>query len=233
MLPRLLTCILASTLGCDAQMLQAITNSSPHASSTIAADGSGCKNNTGSAATLAITCSVNSGDTVTLFLETATSASSAPSCLDNNSNALTAGPTKITNTSTIIYSFYVLSAPSGVTSYTCNWTNSAVNSAMVQAYTGVGSINPSLANNTGGGTSATSETLTVSLEDANDWIVCGISDTSTSFTAVTGTQRQAVVAGGARAMLLDNTSASTGSISCATSSVSTQWAGAVIELKHS
>lgn len=205
-------------------------NVTASAGSTIAQIG-GAGNNGGSAATGSVTYTVAAGHTVVLTLETATNASSLASCLDNNLNALSAGATK-TQTNDVIYVFYVLSSP-GSTSFTCAWTTSAIWSIMVEDYTGVGSVNTGLSGNTGSGVNQTSQSLTVTLDDANDWNVCGFSDGSVTLAAATGNQRQQVTAGSARAVLVDNTAASATSVTCSSSSTSVTWAGASIELKHS
>lgn len=198
--------------------------------STIAQVG-GALNNGTSAATGSVTYTVAAGHAAVLTIETSTNLSSAASCVDNNLNALSAGATK-TQTNDAIYVFYALSSP-GSTSFTCVWTTSAPWSIMVEDYTGVGSVNTALSGNTASNAGSASQSITVTLDDANDWNVCGFSDGSNTLTGATGNQRQQVTAGSARAVLVDNTAASATSVTCSSSSASATWAGASIELKHS
>ena len=200
---------------------------------TISPIGGGKVNALSSPAT--ITYSPTSGNTVVLFV--ATTGTSTPYCYDNNLNMLTVGPGQYNFNSPSLLS-YIEVAGNSVTSFTCVFA--AVDTVSVTLYEYSGSLgfnlipnltacSGTIANNacTGSGTSAS---MTVTTDDANDYIVCGFSDTSNAFSVVTGTSRENETSK-ATLVMLDNTVASAGSVTCAASLTSAAWAAAVIELR--
>lgn len=148
---------------------------------------------------------------------------------DNLGNSLTAGPT-ITNTTVLASFFYT--APSGVTGFTATWTTSRTSALVALEYSvtsGTMSVNASLAGNTASGTGL-AQSITVTTQDPNDWIVVGIGDSALTFTAVTGTMRQ-TVSTAPKMLAMDNTSASAGSLTCSSSSSSAVWGAVALELR--
>jgi len=186
----------------------------------------GAKNDaTGSVTTITVTYSPTAGNTLVIFLETAPV--SGGSCADNNSNALTVGPTI---SATEYQSSYYGTAITGATSYTCTWTTSTEAGIVLGEYSGVSSVNASLSGNTNSGNSATAS-VTVTTQDANDWIACGLGDSSDMLTGSVGTQREQVAASTKKITLVDNTSSSAGSLTCAATLTSTGWVGIALELR--
>jgi hypothetical protein len=170
------------------------------------------------------------GDPMILFL-TASASITGISCKDQNSNALTAGPVANQATAVNTYSFYGTTT-SGATSYKCTWSVSSNASLTLEEYgcTPSCTINASLSGNTAFG-SSTSPSITVTTQDANDWVVCGFSETN-ALTVTAGTLRQSQGTSSVRAYLVDNTVAAAGSVSCSgTIGTSSGWAIALIELR--
>lgn len=154
-------------------------------------------------------------------------------CADNLGNSLTAGPsgnngTAFNGGTAFLQSFYQFPVPSSVTSYTLSYTGVFANYPFtLEEYSGVAAINASLSGNSVTG-AASPATITVTTEDANDWIVCGFAAVNTAagttitFTPTVGTQRQSNTSAGTNAGtpmtvgLSDNTVASPGSVTCTT-----------------
>lgn len=118
------------------------------------------------------------------------------------------------------------------TTVTVTWNSGASGrkGALVEEYSGVVAIGTN-ATNSGTGTNPT---VTRSTQDANNYIVAGLSGTyDASITASVGTVRQTVNAGtNLSAVLMDNTVASAGSLTCTgTQGVSAAWVAAAIELR--
>jgi hypothetical protein len=132
---------------------------------------------------------VNPGNEIVFCLST-TGSISAITCQDNNSNALTAGPTQANGV--VISEFYGITH-TGATSYSCSWTTSRSGTVALEEYSGVSSVNASPSGNTG-----TSSTTTVSLspvaDEANDRMaMCAnrnASGVNAAPTATNGTVRQ-------------------------------------------
>lgn len=189
----------------------------------------GTKNNATTNTTITGTYTPTAGNTVIVFLSVISSATNV-TCKDNNNHFLTAGPTA-TNGTTHLFSFYMLGSNSGATSFICNWTTTGICSITVEEYSGVSLINAGLAGNSTTGTSAIAS-ITVTTEDNNDWIVCGLVDAGNTLTASTGNSRQQVIAGtSARQILMDNTVVTAGSVTCSATLTSSAWAAVAIELR--
>jgi nitrogen fixation protein FixH len=189
---------------------------------------SGNKVNCTANTTCTITYSPAAGNRVVLWIDTGVAVGSL-ACADNNSNSLTAGPVKTNGVGINLAGFYGV-AITGATGYTCTWTTSTTAAVVVEDYSGSSSFNASLAGNTASGTS-TSATITVTTEDSNDWVVCGISDGINALTVTVGNSRQATTGGASKTVLLDNTVVSPGSVTCTATLTSSAWAAAVIELR--
>ena len=187
---------------------------------------SGAHNATIGTNTITATYSPTAVSVITLWLVNAATASGM-ACADNNSHALTAGPT-ITNV-LILTGFYGTTI-AGATSYTCTWTTSGAASITLEEYSGVSSVNASLSGNTNSGTSGTA-TITATTQDNNDWFVCGLMASNQTLTVTVGNSRQPVTTGGLRQVLADNTVATAGSLTCTATLTSAAWAAAVIELR--
>jgi hypothetical protein len=180
--------------------------------------------------TLSATYSPTPGNSVLLFLEIG-AAATAISVKDNLGNSLTVGPT--INAGAIHYfSYYTVSSPSGVTGYTATWTTSGVSSITLEEYSGnTGGINASLSGNTATANSGTAS-LTVNIDDANDWVVFGIGAGAT-LTGTVGNVRQSIGAGSnARQVLMDNTAATAGAAVTGTATLNPgNWIIIAIELR--
>jgi len=187
----------------------------------------------GTATSQAITYSPTAGNTICFFLSTTGSGVSSITVKDQNSNALTAGPTaNKTNGTTItyIYSFYGI-AVTGATSYTASWTTGTSPSTVLEEYSGVGSVNASLSGNTAIGTTSPA-TITVTTDTNNAWVAAGISAPAGSITLTSGNSRQSETTGYALT-LADNTVVTAGSINIAATVTggAIAWAIALLELK--
>jgi hypothetical protein len=181
----------------------------------------------GAVATLTATYSPTAGNNVTLFLITA-GAVTGVSCVDNNSNALTPGTT-ITNTDEILP--FSGTAVSGATSYKCTWTTTRGSTIVLGEYSGVSSFNLSLSGNTASG-STSPATITATTQDNNDFFVCGLSDGANAITVTTGNSREAETTG-PKSVLVDNTSATPGGVTCAGTLTASAWVAAGVELRTS
>ena len=90
------------------------------------------------------------------------------------------------------------------TSYIASWTTNATASMVCEDYSGVVAVNSALSRNTATGSSAT-DSITVTTEDANNWVVCGMGEGNQTLTASVGNSRQQVTAGAdGKSLLLDN-----------------------------
>jgi hypothetical protein len=153
---------------------------------------------------------------------------------------MTAGPQTAAFNSKILYSFY-LSAPSLTAGFSCTWTGSSGFGLVAGNWTGnAGGLNAGLtassSGNTCSGATCTGNngtaTLTVTTEDANDWIVCGFADGGNTISLNTGAaQREQITTTTFRETLIDNTVASAGSLTCSGTLTSSNWGGVVIELR--
>jgi hypothetical protein len=148
---------------------------------------------------------------------------------DNFTNLLTAGPS-FTGGGINCYSFYYPSSPSGVTGYTATWTTSRSVAITLEEYSGnTGGINPSLSGNVNNATSTTAS-LTVILDDPNDFIVVGMTS-GNALTSSVGNQRQITNSGTIKQLLADNTATSPTSITVSATLSSGAWAAVGIELR--
>jgi hypothetical protein len=181
--------------------------------------------------TCTVTVTPTTGNSVTPFLITSGTISS-PSCADNNSNALSAGASE-SATSVVVYVFYG-TAISGATDYKCSWTTSRTAILLFMQYSATGgtlSFNASLSGNAGTASSA-SASLTVTTQDNNDYNVCAFANgSSNAFTVTVGTSRETGSQGVFRGVLLDNTVATAGSLTCTATLTSALWVGASIEIR--
>jgi hypothetical protein len=191
---------------------------------SISAVGTGAKgNNTGTGTGVTLAYTPTTGNVVIIYL--ATSSGTSPSCTDGTTT-LTAGPTVAP-----FSSWYLSSATASHTAFACSWTGSVAWNATLQEYSGnTGGINAALTGNTATGFSATAS-ITVTTQDANDWVVCGLSDSANTITATVGTSRVQSTLGSDRITVLDNTVASAGSVTCTGTVTSTSWSAAAIELR--
>lgn len=188
----------------------------------------GTKGNATAVTTITLTYTPTVGNSVLVFLQ-ATAAITSVTCKDNNNNFLTAGPTA-TNGVQHLLSFYVPASITGATSFILAWTTSANCGAVLEEYSGSTSINAGLPANSNFGSSGTA-TITVTTEDANDWIVCGLADAGNNLTTTVGNQRQNVTAGSVKINLVDNTVVTAGSVTCSATLTSTTWCAVAIELR--
>lgn len=181
--------------------------------------------------TLVATYSPTSGNTVVLFLMTNGTTPSL-TVQDSAANNLVAGPV-IVQGAFRIQVFYVLSSPSGITSYTATWTtNTRSVSITLAEYSGnTGGINTNLTGNTNGNVGTTAS-LTVQIDEANDFVV-GALGSGATLTGTVGNVRQTVGAGSnERQILVDNIGTVTGSnISITGTLSSSNWAAASVELR--
>ena len=193
----------------------------------------GGKINVAGVATATVTFTPGTGNQVVCYLNSSV-AITLVSIVDNNSNALTgmvANPV-VSSTSVHLYGFYG-TAITGATSYIASWTTNATASMVCEDYSGVVAVNSALSGNTATGSSAT-DSITVTTEDANNWVVCGMGEGIQTLTASVGNSRQQVTAGASgKSLLLDNTVVSPGSVTCTATLTSAAWAAAVIELRTS
>lgn len=196
---------------------------------TIAAVGGATNTSSTSVTTLTVTYSATAGNALLCYLAL-NSTASAPSAKDNNSNALTAGPTKTNGGAAGEQSsFYMPSVFSGTTSIVFKWTSSSAVSAACEEYSGVAAINASMAGNTGSGAAGTAQ-ISLTTQDANDYVVMGVGAAATTWTANTGTLRQNTIGVADRVAIVDNTAATASNVLCAVT-VTTVWDATAIELR--
>jgi len=116
-------------------------------------------------------------------------------------------------------------------SVTVTWTaGTGRKGVVVEEYSGVVAIG-NVATNSGTGTNPT---ISVTTQDVNNYVVAGLNgDYDASITASVGTVRQTINAGtNLSAVLMDNTAASPGSVTCTgTQAVSAPWVAAGVELR--
>jgi len=175
------------------------------------------------------------GNTIVAYLGITTSASAFSSLADNNSNALSVGPT-VTNGTRLIKSYYG-TAITGATSYTISWTGSVAAWLNILEYSGVSSVNTSLTGNTNTGNS-TAPTITCTTLVNNSWLAVGFTDTtSTTWTATTGNLRikNTTAPSNCRSAGMDNTVVTAGSVTCTAGFgiTPTVWAAVALELNPS
>jgi len=119
---------------------------------------------------------------------------------DNNNNVLTAGPT-IGN----LAMFYQFPVPASVTGYTATWTTGRQASLAVEEYSGVNTVDSTLAGDTASGSSATAS-ITATPDEGGDVVVCALGvSVGNSLTGTVGSTRQNVIASTARQILMDST----------------------------
>lgn len=178
--------------------------------------------------TIAVSYSPTSGNTVCVFLNCSATVTNL-TCVDSNSASLQSGPALGISSTTEACFYYV--AGTGVTGFTASWTGSAACNFAVVEYSGVLSVNPSLSGNTSTGSSATAS-ITVTTQDANDYIVGSLSSPNI-ITMTVGTLRKSNSAGGGapRLFVSDNTVASAGSLSLTGTLTSAAWGVLVLELR--
>jgi len=116
-------------------------------------------------------------------------------------------------------------------SVTVTWTaGTGRKGVAVEEYSGVVAIG-NVATNSGTGTNPT---ISLTTQDANNYVVAGLNgDYAAPITASVGTVRLTIDAGtNLSAVLMDNTAASPGSVTCTgTQAVSATWAAAAVELR--
>lgn len=187
------------------------------------------------AGTGSVSYSPTSGNAVIVFLTVSNASGTGFACKDSNNTALTlVSATPLTYSSKYLVAFYYF-AGSGVTSFSANWSsaNGSGNIVVVE-YSGVSAFNASLSGNTATGTSS-APTITVTTEDANDYVVALIGDSTSSITsASTGTWRLNATSNATyRAAVIDNTAASAGSVTCTSGQTvgAAGWGVVAIELR--
>ena len=164
------------------------------------------------------------GNIVFVFLNLASSVTTV-TCKDSNNVSLTAGPT-VVNTCAI-YSFYYTVPASAPSSFTPNWGSNKAYSITIVEYSGATSVGTSNFNSG----SSNAPTITMTTQDANNWMVASLGDSSNTITYLTGNSRESVIVGAAEQITLDNTRATTGSLTCAGTMISTTWVAVYIELR--
>ena len=189
--------------------------------------GGGTHNTAALGTTITATYSPTAGNQIVAWVDTG-AAVTGLSCADNNSHALTPGPT-VTISGVNLAGFYG-TAITGATSYVCSWTTSTTPSITLEEYSGVSSVNATLSGNTASG-STSPATITVTTQDNNDWIVGGLAASSQTLTVTVGNSRQAVTTTAVRQVLVDNTVATAGSLTLTATLTNANWAAAVIELR--
>lgn len=179
---------------------------------------------------MTVTYAATTGNILCAFATFAT-APSALTVKDSNANLLTAGPTA-TNTSLLTSFFYTASA--GVTSLVAAWTASRQGSLGVVEYSGVtGGVNAALAGNVAIGTS-TLASITVTTEDANDWVVAGLGTGANTSTILVGNAREKSALSTAKVNIGDNTAATPSLVTVSgTTLVSGNWEAIALELRLS
>lgn len=139
------------------------------------------------------------GNTVIIFGDLPTG-STSPSCTDGTTT-LTEGATTPTANSKYLAVFTLLSANSAHTAFACSWTTSAANASFfLFEYSGntgglsttvtaaSTSTSPTCAGNGCISTSSGTVDISITLDDANDWLVCQL-DSLNSLTMTVGNQR--------------------------------------------
>lgn len=200
--------------------------------SAVIAPNTGCTSRVSTGTTITCTFSPTAGNRTMVFFDSGAAITGATvTCADNNSNALTAGPTQVTGASVNAKEFDAI-AITGATSYTCSWTGGTSTAASMTAedYSGSLGINRALSGNTATGTSGTAS-VSVTTEDANNWVICGIAGIANTFTVTVGNQRQNQSTTSQKQVLLDNTSVLAGSVTCTATSTSQAWTAIAIELR--
>ena len=167
---------------------------------TIAPIGGNAVSQAGGAVTQTVTYSPTAGNAAVVFFNAGNTYTGLV-VKDNLGHTLSAGPV-IDN----MAGFYQYPVPAGVTSYVATWVTARQSSLAVEEYSGVTSVNPSLAGNTASGTGTTA-TISVTNDEATDWTVCGFGSALT-FTAVAGNQRQQTTTSNGRVTIVDTVPAS-------------------------
>ena len=183
------------------------------------------------------------GNFIALACTIGTSGTS-PSCTDGT-NALQQVASVATNNSQSTYLWYQINADviSSNTHYACSWTGGSVNySCTLQEYSGntlgvnagvtASSVNLTCSGAECKGTGITTADISITLDDANDWLLCVFSDAANALTFTTGNSR--VVEGTSPKMVLgDNTASSATSVTCSGTQTSTQMRAVAMELRVS
>jgi hypothetical protein len=174
--------------------------------------------------TQTVTYSPTPGNIVIIFFAPI-GTSGAITVKDSSTNSLTPGPTAGVGSS-----FYYI-AQAGITSFTATWVTSRSNNMVVLEYSGVtGGVNAALAGNTATGSGA-AQTISVTTQDANDFIVGGVFSGASTVTLTVGNSRIQETLGTNRLTAGDNTSASPGVVTMSGTSTSGTWGFMVIELR--
>jgi len=191
----------------------------------IAAVGGANNNSAVNVHTLTVTYTPTNGNWLVLGMSTGATITGL-TVKDNNNVVLTTGPT--INNARLFY-YQVTGSP---TSFTATWTNDVQVSMAVEEYSGAVGVdaNTSRTTFTAQG-SGTSESLTISILQPNNFIVVLLADTSNTQTGTVGNVRQQTTASSARIALMDNTSGSAGNVTCtATTGASSGWSAVGLEL---
>jgi hypothetical protein len=181
----------------------------------------------GSSTTVTLNYSPQPGNAIFLFIYVQSPLGSL-TAVDNLGN-----PMVLLSSTANPQGFCVPSVPAGVTGYTLTWTPTRSYAIVLQEYSGATDniVQPVPKQNNGTGTVAS---LAQTLQDANDFFVCGIGSTQNLTTPVIGNIRQTAngTPGATSAMLVDNTQSSIGSLTCsATVAVSAGWFTLGVQLK--
>ena len=173
-----------------------------------------------------VTCTAT--DTVVLLIPV-TAKGTYEYCQDNNLNTIFPGPQNSTTALTFSSFQGVLAA--GVTEIVCRgtWTNNM--KGILAEFSGVLSVNISLAGNSVTG-SGTSLSMPITTEDNDDLVVCGFSQAANvTYSSLSGTAVTSV-SGGPSATMFTVTSSTPATVPCsATSSFSSTSLGLAIELR--
>jgi hypothetical protein len=128
--------------------------------------------------------------------------------------------------------FYVPTSPAGVTSYALNWVTVRSYAIVLEEYSGASDniVQPVPKQSSGTGTAAS---LAQTLQDPNDFFVCGIGSTQNLTTPITGNLRQTAngTPGATSAIMVDNTATSVSSVTCSATLTSAGWYILGVQLK--
>lgn len=173
-------------------------------------------NDSSAATTLTITVTVDAGNDVVIFFTGSGATTTITSVLDNNSVAYTSLDVAGDNITTHkLWAYGLVNAPAA-TSIIVTYSQAAVSNGMALVYSGVSSFGNEAENTN---TSSTNPTVSVTTQDNNNFVACGMPDAAGggTHTAQNGTIRlNAYNLNQASSQMtgVDNTAASPGSVTC-------------------
>lgn len=181
--------------------------------------------------------SAPNGSILWFFWATIGAPGTITSVLDSASQSLTALTSNIYSSSTThSYAYYETVTNNGGGGATASWTNSRTGLCIALYYTvtgGTASVSATNYNSTTG--TGTAPSLSLNIDDANDFVVGSIMTDNTSTTITTGNSRETQTTGAVgyvRGSAGDNTSASSGaSVTIGSSATPTDWVEIVGEIR--